>query len=152
MAVIKYMLFCLLVLSLISSYFLAYVPLIIPLTLFLVSIITFLVYARDKYAAIHDEWRISENTLHAFSLFGGWPEAIIAQQSLHHKNRKISFQITFWFVMLTNSALLVWLHTNQGNSKLHGFITALENLIARELAANKFSNVLLYLLQYSSSI
>ncbi len=95
MTVIKYMLFCLLGFSLIVSYFLACTPLIIPLIFLLVSTITFLVYARDKYAAIHDEWRIAENTLHSFSLLCGWPGAIIAQHILRHKNRKTSFQITF---------------------------------------------------------
>ncbi len=152
MTVIKYLLFCLLIFSLITSYLLAYTPLIIPLTFLLLSTITFLVYARDKYAAIHDEWRIAENTLHTFSLLGGWPGAVIAQHTLRHKNRKTAFQFTFWFVMLSNSAFLVWLHTTQGNSKLHVFITALENFIRNEFAANKISNALLYLLQYTTSI
>jgi len=152
MTAIKYILFCLISFALITSFLLAWTPLIIPLGFLFMSAITYIVYARDKYAAIHDEGRIPENILHVFSLLGGWPGAIIAQQTLRHKTRKPGFQLMFWLVMLINSAFLIWLHTNEGNSELLVFITALDNLIRSEFATNKFSNALLYLLQYRAIV
>ena len=116
------------------------------------SILSFLLYAKDKSAARKDEWRIPENTLQIVSLLGGWPGAIMAQQVLRHKTRKVSFQIAFWFVTVANTGLLVWLHTEEGFATLHTFIAALDNYIASGFASNKISNGLLYLLQYRSGI
>lgn len=76
--------------------------------------ITFIAYASDKSAAQAGHWRIKENTLHLLSLMGGWPGALIAQQTLRHKSKKASFQIVFWFIVVLNCAGLVWLHTEEG--------------------------------------
>ena len=65
----------------------------------LMSFIGFIIYAKDKYKAKNDDWRISENTLHLIEFFGGWPGALLAQRELRHKNRKKSYQITFWFIV-----------------------------------------------------
>lgn len=75
------------------------------------SAITFGVYAWDKQAAIAGAWRTRESTLQAAALLGGWPGAVFAQQLLRHKNRKASFQLVFWFVVIVNVAafiVLVW--------------------------------------------
>ncbi|MGB5290520.1 MAG: cold shock and DUF1294 domain-containing protein [Lysobacterales bacterium] len=53
---------------------------------------TFLVYAKDKWAARRGRWRTKESTLHTLALIGGWPGAVIAQQLLRHKSRKDAFQ------------------------------------------------------------
>jgi len=37
-----------------------------------ISMLTFAAYWRDKSAAQKGDWRIREDTLHAFSLVGGW--------------------------------------------------------------------------------
>jgi len=66
-----------------------------------ISVITYLLYALDKTSAVSGAWRISENTLHFFSLIGGWPGAFVAQRRLRHKTVKTSFQIFFWFTVLT---------------------------------------------------
>jgi len=55
-----------------------------------VSLITFFFYAEDKAAARKGRWRVSEAALHGWSLFGGWPGALIAQRVLHHKNLGVS--------------------------------------------------------------
>lgn len=54
------------------------------------SIITFIMYAKDKRAARSDAWRTPEITLHTLSLLGGWPGATIAQSFLRHKSNKNS--------------------------------------------------------------
>lgn len=80
-----------------------YYPLILY-TLF--SFVCFFTYAIDKRKAItNDDWRISESTLHFLELIGGWPGALIAQQQFRHKTKKISFQKTFWLIVLLHFAL-----------------------------------------------
>lgn len=70
------------------------------------SLLTFLLYWRDKVHASRDEWRIAEKTLHLCSLVGGWPGALLAQRLLHHKSRKRSFQVVFIATVLINIALV----------------------------------------------
>lgn len=61
------------------------------------SVLAILVYAIDKSAARADQWHVSESTLLALGLFGGWPgDNIIAQQTLRHKSSKASFRKAFW--------------------------------------------------------
>ena len=79
-----------------------------------VSIITFLFYAEDKASARKDRRRTPEDVLHALALFGGWPGALIAQQTLHHKSRKASFQRVYIFTVVLNIAVTVWLLTPRG--------------------------------------
>ncbi|SCY76711.1 DUF1294 domain-containing protein [Desulfoluna spongiiphila] len=66
------------------------------------SCATFLAYALDKSAAKHGKWRTQEKTLHLLALAGGWPGAIIAQQSLRHKTRKKTFRALFWLTVTLN--------------------------------------------------
>lgn len=69
---------------------------------------TFWLYWLDKTAAARGEWRIREQTLQFFSLFCGWPGAMLAQQMLHHKSRKQSFQTEFWFAVVGNIAVFLF--------------------------------------------
>lgn len=73
------------------------------------SLLAFVAYAIDKSAARGDRRRISERTLHAFSLVGGWPGALMAQRLLRHKTKKRSFQIVFWLTVAINCGGLVWM-------------------------------------------
>lgn len=74
-----------------------------------VSLVTFLAYALDKSAAVAGRWRTQEKTLHLFSLAGGWPGALLAQQLLRHKTSKPSFIFTFWLTVLLNvGAMVAW--------------------------------------------
>ena len=79
------------------------------------SFVTFFLYAHDKRAAICNQWRVPEKTLHLASLFCGWPGALVAQQILRHKNRKTSFLVVFWVTVAVNvyglhllASQLVW--------------------------------------------
>ena len=76
------------------------------------SLVTFLVYAVDKSAAHRGRWRISEQTLHALSLAGGWPGALIAQRWLRHKSKKAAFQATFRMTVVVNLGALAWLYVS----------------------------------------
>lgn len=73
------------------------------------SVVTFLVYAIDKSAAMSNSWRTKENTLHILGLIGGWPGALIAQKTLRHKSSKHEFQIGFWLTVFVNCSALCWL-------------------------------------------
>jgi uncharacterized membrane protein YsdA (DUF1294 family) len=74
----------------------------IPLYYLAMGIITYIIYAIDKSKAINNQYRISESTLHILSLLGGWLGAIIAQQYIRHKNKKIIFQFIFWITVFLN--------------------------------------------------
>lgn len=66
------------------------------------SLLTFIMYAKDKSAAKNGSWRTPESTLHLLALLCGWPGALIAQQTLRHKSKKESFRFVFWTTVLLN--------------------------------------------------
>lgn len=87
------------------------------------SLATYALYAHDKTAAQAGRWRTPERTLQWSALVGGWPGALLAQQRLHHKNRKVSFQLEFWLMISINVAALAWLLTRTGERWLAGLPT-----------------------------
>lgn len=83
----------------------------IPLCLYpAMSYVTFLLYADDKSRAQCKQWRTPEKTLHFCELTGGWIGAFIAQRKLRHKNKKESYQIVFWLIVIIHLGFWVnWL-------------------------------------------
>lgn len=75
------------------------------------SVITFFYYYCDKSAAQKGTWRTSEKTLHLLALFGGWPGALVAQQTLRHKSKKRSFRTVFWVTVALNICAFIVLTT-----------------------------------------
>jgi uncharacterized membrane protein YsdA (DUF1294 family)/cold shock CspA family protein len=74
-----------------------------------VSVVTFLLYHGDKRAAQAHRWRVPESRLLLAGLLGGWPGAIVAQQTLRHKSAKASFRVAFWGTVVLNlGAVMVW--------------------------------------------
>jgi uncharacterized membrane protein YsdA (DUF1294 family)/cold shock CspA family protein len=96
---------------------------IIPAYLAL-SLVTYIAYAMDKSAARSGNWRTSEGTLHIFSLIGGWPGALVAQQTLRHKSRKQPFRFIFWLTVMANCGAFAWLLTPEGAAFLNSIIPA----------------------------
>lgn len=77
------------------------------------SVLTFLLYWQDKAAARRGLRRTRESTLLLFGLLGGWPGAVLAQQTLRHKSVKTEFRVKFWLsVSLNVSGLLLWYDQN----------------------------------------
>ena len=72
----------------------------------MLSLITFLIYAKDKLAARKDTWRTPEKTLHILSLLGGWPGALLAHRYLRHKSQKKAFRIVFWLTVFLHCLFL----------------------------------------------
>jgi uncharacterized membrane protein YsdA (DUF1294 family) len=75
----------------------------------IISLLAFIVYAKDKAAAKKGSWRIPESTLHLLSLLGGWPGALIAQQTLRHKSKKEPFRFIFWITVFLNCVVFALL-------------------------------------------
>lgn len=79
--------------------------LIFPVAVYVVvSVVTFILYAIDKRRAIESRRRIRESTLHLAELLGGFPGAFAAQRTLRHKNRKLTYQVTFWLIVVLHLA------------------------------------------------
>lgn len=66
------------------------------------SILSFIAYAADKKAATTGGWRISESSLLALGIIGGWPGAIVGQQRFRHKTRKAGFRSVFRGTVVLN--------------------------------------------------
>ncbi|MGI2259274.1 DUF1294 domain-containing protein [Shewanella sp. GXUN23E] len=73
----------------------------------LMSVITFISYARDKSAALKGRWRISELSLQLQALLCGWPGALLARHCLRHKSSKTRFSLVLYLMLLLNIALLI---------------------------------------------
>jgi uncharacterized membrane protein YsdA (DUF1294 family) len=73
------------------------------------SLLTFLAYAWDKSAAKAGRSRISERTLHAWTLAGGFVGAIAGQVLLRHKTRKPSFVSGAWGALAAHAAVWIWI-------------------------------------------
>ena len=78
--------------------------------------VTFVVYAKDKRAAINGNWRVPEKTLHIFSVAGGWLGALIAQDKLRHKTQKQPFRAIYWLTVVINIAAFLWTLTPSGQA------------------------------------
>jgi uncharacterized membrane protein YsdA (DUF1294 family) len=88
------------------------VPVPVVLAAPLVSVLTFYLYWRDKFAAQRGAWRTPENVLHVASLAGGWPGAWFAQRLLRHKSSKAAFRQFYWGTVAAHwLALLLWLYS-----------------------------------------
>jgi uncharacterized membrane protein YsdA (DUF1294 family)/cold shock CspA family protein len=78
----------------------------------LISVLTFYLYWRDKFAAQRGAWRTPEALLHGASVVGGWPGAWFAQRLLRHKSAKESFRQVYWGTVALHWAVLaLWLYS-----------------------------------------
>lgn len=57
----------------------------------IISIVAFVIYGFDKYRAISNKWRISENTLLSLAALGGAIGALLGMIIFRHKIRKPIF-------------------------------------------------------------
>ena len=77
-------------------------PAVILLIYAAVSLLTFILYWKDKRAAKHGTRRTPEIALQSLSLIGGWPGGLFAQRIFHHKSNKKPFQLTYWLAVFIN--------------------------------------------------
>ena len=72
------------------------------------SAIAFAAYSIDKRRAVRGQWRVSEATLHALEMLGGWPGAWVAQQTLRHKTQKRRYMAVFWAIVGVHALGWAW--------------------------------------------
>jgi uncharacterized membrane protein YsdA (DUF1294 family) len=72
------------------------------------SALAFILYWIDKQRAVRGAWRVSEATLHAIELLGGWPGAWIAQRVFRHKWRKTRYLVVFWVIVAIHALAWAW--------------------------------------------
>ena len=68
--------------------------------LIFINVLTFAVYGIDKYKAIHNQYRISENALFFLAMIGGSIGAYASMYTFRHKTKHKSFTIGIPLIML----------------------------------------------------
>lgn len=82
--------------------------------LILINIITFVIYALDKYKAVRHLWRIPEKTLIFLAIIGGSPAALLAMYTIRHKTRHIKFTLGVPVILVVQIIVLYILYTRYG--------------------------------------
>ncbi len=129
-----------------GSFVSGYTPAILAVLYVLIGLITFLLYWKDKAAAVSGKWRVKESTLHFFGLLFGWVGAIVAQQLLRHKTQKKSFRFTFWLTVVLNVVFVGWLHTASGGELLRSYVYKFEYFIAN---IDSLNHIMPWLLEFT---
>lgn len=78
----------------------------------IINLLSGLIFAFDKLAATKGTRRIPERTLHLFEMVGGVFANLFLMYTLHHKNRKFSYWIWTWLIMIGWVALIITLFRN----------------------------------------
>ncbi|OBT12068.1 hypothetical protein A9264_02675 [Vibrio sp. UCD-FRSSP16_10] len=99
-------------------------PFLVP-AYFALSLLTFVIFWRDKQAAQKGQWRTPENTLHFLCLIGGWPGALLAQHYLRHKSKKQPFKLILWLAIILNISGFIWLFTGAGRELIQSLLLRL---------------------------
>lgn len=63
------------------------------------SLAALALFAWDKAQARRGGRRVSEFTLHAVEVVGGWPGALLAARLFRHKTRKRSYRAVTWAIV-----------------------------------------------------
>jgi len=124
-----------------------YTPLFLPLLYLILSLFTYLIYAKDKKAAQNNQWRTPEKNLHLYAVLGGWPGAIIAQQTLRHKSQKRNFRVVFFMTLLINITLLATIHSAAGNRFILNSTYKLQNFITQNIQHPQTKKSMLFMLE-----
>lgn len=69
----------------------------------MINIISGIAFAYDKHASKNNSRRIPEQTLHLLEVLGGVFSNLLLMYTLRHKNRKFSYWVWTWMM------LIVWL-------------------------------------------
>ena len=74
--------------------------------LLIMNLISFALFFSDKQKSKRDKWRIKESTLHFVSFMGGTLGSIAAMILFHHKTKKPKFVIITIIALLFNVVLV----------------------------------------------
>ena len=67
-----------------------------------INLFSFFLMGWDKYSAIKNLWRVSENNLLGVSLIGGGVGSLLGMILFHHKTKKKRFQIGIPLTIIIN--------------------------------------------------
>ncbi len=81
---------------------------IVILTILLMNIMTFFMYAIDKHRASKGKWRISERMLLTWSLFAPWG-GFAGIRVMHHKTKHKKFTLCVPMFMVLHMAIFIGL-------------------------------------------
>jgi len=95
--------------SLFSSFNPGFLPEVYWLAVSVLTPITFLAFGWDKWKAKRDGGRIPEKTLHLLSALGGWPGAVLGQNTFRHKTIKKSFRTVLTLIVLAHVGIAILL-------------------------------------------
>ena len=68
--------------------------------LIIINMASGFLFAYDKYSSTKNQQRIPEKILHLFELLGGVFANVILMYTIRHKNRKLSFWVCTWLVLI----------------------------------------------------
>lgn len=80
-----------------------------------VNVITFALFAWDKYCATHDKWRVRESTLLFWAAIGGALGAGAAMEICRHKTLHLKFKFGVPIFLFIQIILIGVLLFNPGN-------------------------------------
>lgn len=75
-------------------------PDILMIWLVAINMLTYAIYAIDKYKAVHHMWRIPEKTLILLAVIGGSAGALLAMYTIRHKTKHNKFRIGIPAILL----------------------------------------------------
>ena len=81
---------------------------LIPRVLLTTNFVTFAMVLLDKIAASSKMRRIPEKAFFVATFFGGSIGMLAGMFTIHHKNRKVSFQFVVGVLVLLQVVLLLW--------------------------------------------
>lgn len=81
---------------------------IIPF-LIIINIITFILFAVDKFRAMSKQWRIRESVLLGSSIIGGVLGGLISMYTFRHKTKTPIFKFGMPIILVLHIALAVFL-------------------------------------------
>ena len=80
-----------------------------------INVVTFALYAYDKYCAQHGKWRVRESTLLFWAAIGGALGAGVAMEICRHKTLHLKFKFGVPLLLFVQIILIGLLLTNPGN-------------------------------------
>ena len=75
----------------------------------ILNVITFLIYAIDKWKAKKNRWRISESILLLLAVLGGSIGALMGMKIWHHKTMHKKFKYGIPLIMILQIGMLLYL-------------------------------------------
>ena len=79
--------------------------------LIIINIMTFVLFAVDKFRAVNRQWRIRESVLLGVSIVGGALGGLLAMQIFRHKTKTAVFKFGMPIILLIQIVLAYYLYS-----------------------------------------